>query len=141
MQIRGIAPALLFLSATALLLTGCSGESTDHAAEKPTASASASAPAGDYTPAPYENACDGEQAVISGTAGKHEIKKCDAVAVASDGGKITVGTARTMVVEGSDNDITVSSLKSLTLLGSNNAVHVTGNAPSVDDQGAGNTVD
>ena len=47
-----------------------------------------------------------------------------------------------MVVEGSDNDITVSSLKSLTLLGSNNAVHVTGDAPSVDDQGAGiNTVD
>ncbi|GAA1494235.1 DUF3060 domain-containing protein [Curtobacterium herbarum] len=142
MQTRGIAPALLLLlSATALLLTGCSGQSTDHAAEKPTASASASAPAGDYTPAPYENACDGEQAVISGTAGKHEIKKCDAVAVASDGGRITVGTARTMVVEGSDNDITVASLESLTLLGSNNAVHVTGDAPSVDDQGDGNTVD
>jgi hypothetical protein len=138
MQTRGITTPLIALSATALLLTGCTRQPTEHASAEPSPSATT---ANDSTPAPYDNACDGKQAVVSGTTGRHEIAECDAVAIVSKGSEITVGTARTMVVEGSNNDITVASLESLTLLGSNNRVHVDGDAPTVEDRGTGNTVD
>lgn len=140
MQTRSFTTALLAVSATTLLLTGCSQQSTDHTAADPTPSASATTD-DPGAPAPYENACDGKQAVISGDGARHAIEDCDAVAVVAKGSKITIGATKSIVVEGSNNDISVDSVDSVTMLGSNNKVHVDGDAPTVDDQGRGNVVD
>ncbi|PZE65126.1 hypothetical protein DEI83_10725 [Curtobacterium sp. MCBD17_021] len=140
MQTRSIATALLAASVTTLLLTSCSQQSTDHTAPKPSSSPSATM-RDPGAAAPYENACDGKQAVISGDGAPHQIEDCDAVAVVAKGSKVRIGDTKSMVVEGSNNDITVESVESVMLLGSNNTVHVDGDAPTVDDQGQGNRVD
>jgi len=140
MQIRSITTALVALSATALLLTGCSQQPTDTTAKKPSASASSPAPDGIEKP-PYDNACDGKQAVISGNGGTHKIEDCEAVAVAASGSDITLGTTKDLMVEGSNNVITLSEAEHVTLLGSNNKVTVQDGSPEVDDQGTGNVVD
>jgi hypothetical protein len=140
MQTRSITAGIVALSATALLLTGCSQQSTDTTATKPTPSASSTTD-DPGSAAPYENACDGKQAVISGDGARHKIKDCDAIAVVAKGSKISIGSTKSIVVEGSNNDITVESVDRVTMLGSNNNVHTGGDAPTVDDQGQGNVVD
>ncbi|WP_420363624.1 DUF3060 domain-containing protein [Curtobacterium aetherium] len=140
MQTSRLTATLLAASATALLLAGCSGQPTGHTADTPSPTPSATIDdAG--APAPYDNACDGKQAVISGDSAPHEIDHCDAIAVTTKGSRITIGSTTSMVVEGSNNDITVDSVERITMLGSNNTVHVDGDTPTVDDQGQGNTVD
>jgi hypothetical protein len=124
---------------TALALTGCS-HSAPTPSPTPTKSAAA-APDGQETPA-YENACDGDQAVLSGDGVDHRLPKgCSAVSVVSSGSAITLGPTKSLVVEGDNNDITVESLDAVMLLGTNNDVHVKGDDPEVDDQGTGNTID
>ncbi|WP_396290046.1 DUF3060 domain-containing protein [Curtobacterium sp. KT1] len=136
-----IITAVLAVGVSAALLTGCSSTPDESDKPEPTATKSVAAPDRE-TPAPYDNACDGDQAVLSGDGGQHELPKgCDAVSVVSSGSEITLGDTESIVVEGSNNDITVASTKNLLLLGTNNKVHVEGDAPEVDDQGTGNTVD
>jgi hypothetical protein len=133
-----ILTAVLTVGVSAALLTGCS--STPDKPE-PTATKTIAAPDG-QTPAPYENACDGDQAVLSGDGQRHKLPKgCDAVSIVSSGSEITLGTTKNIVVEGSNNDVTVKSVGDLTLLGSNNKVHVETGRPQIDDEGTGNTVD
>ncbi|NII40930.1 uncharacterized protein (DUF2345 family) [Curtobacterium flaccumfaciens] len=136
MRSRTIA-AVIAVGVSATLLAGCSSTSPK---PEPTATKSIAAPDG-QTPAPYENACDGKQAVLSGDGTKHELPKgCDAVSVVSSGSTITLGATKSIVVEGSNNDITVESTDDVTLMGSNNKVHVEGDKPEVNDTGTGNTV-
>ena len=127
--------AALAIGVAAAMLTGCSS-TPDH--PEPSATKSVAG----KTAAAYDNACDGDQAVLSGDGGRHELPKgCGAVSVVSSGSTITLGDTKSVVVEGSNNGITVESVDDLTLLGSNNTVHVEADEPEVDDQGTGNTVD
>ena len=131
-----IVTAALAIGVGTALLTGCSSTEPE-----PTATKSVAAP-DSQTAAAYDNACDGDQAVLSGDGGRHELPKgCGAVSVVSSGSTITLGDTKSVVVEGSNNGITVESVDDLTLLGSNNTVHVEADEPEVDDQGTGNTVD
>lgn len=141
MRARSLTTALVAVATATVLLTGCSQQSTDHSAKKPTVSTSATPSDGIEKPA-YENACDGKQAVISGDGEHHKLAKgCDAVSITSSGSKVTTGATKTVMVEGSNNDITLDSAERITFLGTNNTVHVENGSPEVDDQGTGNTVD
>lgn len=134
-------PALLLLGSIPLLLTGCSGGAPSPSTSPTSSSTPVAAPDG-QTPVPYDNRCDGDQAVISGDGQDHRLPKgCDAVAVTASGSTIVLGSAKDLAVEGSNNDITVDEATTITFLGSNNTVHVASGEPDVDDQGTGNTVD
>lgn len=140
MRIRTISTIVLASSA-ALLLAGCTADATETTSPKPSSSKKA-APTDQYTPAAYENACDGTQAVLDNEGGEHELEDgCKFVSVVGSGSKYTIGATETLAVEGSNLDITVSKADRVMLLGANNKVHVTAGTPTVDDQGTGNTVD
>lgn len=139
MRTRSSAAAIIAITAAALFLTGCS-EQSGPVSDEPTVTGSA-APDGVETPA-YDNACDGDQAVISGDGEKHDLKEgCAAVSVVAAGSTVTIGETETVMVEGSNNEITVASVDAITLMGSNNTVHVTSGTPEVTDNGVGNSVD
>lgn len=140
MHTRSASVAVL-AAAAALLLAGCTAHSDDSPAPKPTGS-SKEAPSDEYTPAAYQNACDGTQAVLDHEGGEHALEDgCESVAVVGSGSKYTIGATTTLTVEGDNLDISVERAEKILLLGANNKVHVGGGEPSVDDQGVGNKVD
>ncbi|WP_439690064.1 DUF3060 domain-containing protein [Curtobacterium sp. SP.BCp] len=140
MNTRSIAAVVLATSA-ALLLAGCTADSDNSPSPKPTASEKA-APSDEYTPAAYQNACDGTQAVLDHEGGEHSLEDgCESVSVVGSGSKYTIGATNTLTVEGDNLDIRVEKVDKILLLGANNKVHVTDGEPAVDDQGSGNTID
>lgn len=134
-------PPVLLIGLLPLLLTGCSSGSPAPTTSPTSSSTSAAAPDG-RTPAPYDNHCDGDQAVISGDGQDHRLPKgCDGIAVTASGSTITLGPAKDLAIEGSNNEITVAEADSVILIGSNNKLHVADGDPAIEDQGTGNSVD
>lgn len=133
-----VAIGCIAVAGAALLLSGCAQQQpTADSASKPSTSATASTAT---ERAPYDNTCDGAQAVISGDGDAHELGDCATVSIVSAGATVTLGKTKALMVEGSGNQITVTGTEHVTLLGSGNTVTVTGSTPEVDDQGHGNTV-
>ncbi|GAA3340784.1 hypothetical protein GCM10017714_22020 [Curtobacterium pusillum] len=118
----------------AFCVTACSQSDADTAPEP--------SPTATVAQTQYNECIDGSLQIFddSDNAKPATFGDCDGASIISSERTITLGTVPTLTVEGQKNTITVAGVKTLAVLGDGNTITYQGDAPKVDDQGEGNTI-
>jgi hypothetical protein len=142
MSTRSMMPrtaTILGVALSALLLTSCSTGGVQQNRNATTPTPSATVQATTY------NKCVGGAAQVSvkKTSGPVTVTDCDGINIITSDQSYRLGTVKVLTVEASNTTITIGQpgVEKIAVLGSGNTITYTGDAPTISDEGEGNSVD